>query len=191
MLIGYARVSTDEQNLELQLSALKQVGCSRIYCDTGISGKKTRRVGLDKVLTRLHDGDTLVVWRLDRLGRSLSHLIHTITRLEKRGVHFRSLTEIIDTSSSAGRLVFHIMGAMAEFEHALISERTRAGMRVAKKRGAHIGRPAILSILQREQIIEGLQRGRSAATLAQTFGVSTATIRRLRPHEPKKKQVEG
>jgi DNA invertase Pin-like site-specific DNA recombinase len=124
MLIGYARVSTDDQNLELQLAALKGIGCDRIFQDAGVSGKVAKRPGLGKALAALKRGDTLVVWRLDRLGRSLSHLIETIGMLEKRSVHFRSLTETIDTSSSGGRLVFHLMGAMAEFEHALISERT-------------------------------------------------------------------
>jgi len=180
MLIGYARVSTDEQNLGLQLDALKRAGCQEIYRDTGISGTVARRPGLDEAFNRLSAGDTLVVWRLDRLGRSLGNLIQTVQDLEKRSVHFRSLTETIDTGSSGGRLVFHLMGAMAEFEHALISERTRAGMKIARMQGRALGRPPSLSAKQRTEIRESLARGVPIPSLAKRYSVSTATIARVR-----------
>ncbi|WP_292073756.1 recombinase family protein, partial [Mesorhizobium sp.] len=161
MLIGYARVSTDEQNLELQLESLKSAGCGIIFQDRGISGTVAKRPGLDEALAALQRGDTLMVWRLDRLGRSLGHLIETIRGLERRSAHFRSLTETIDTNSSGGRLVFHLMGAMAEFEHALISERTKAGMTVARMNGMRLGRPRLLSREQCEEIHRSLLRGAS------------------------------
>lgn len=183
MLIGYARVSTDEQNLELQLDALKRAGCRKIYQDAGVSGTVALRPGLEKAFAALRTGDTLVVWRLDRLGRSLGHLIQTIGQLEKRSVHFRSLTETIDTSSSGGRLVFHLMGAMAEFEHALISERTRAGMKVARSNGRPIGRPPLLTSEQREEIRSSLKRGARPICLAERYGVSRKTIQRVKEEE--------
>ncbi|MUO79701.1 recombinase family protein [Agrobacterium vitis] len=139
-LIGYARVSTVEQNLDLQVSALQIAGCSEIFTDQGLSGADFQRPGLRKALRNLKDADMLVVWRLDRLGRSLIDLIETVDRLAKRGCEFRSLTENIDTSSSGGRLVFHMMAAMAEFERAIISERTKAGMEAARARGSRLGR---------------------------------------------------
>jgi DNA invertase Pin-like site-specific DNA recombinase len=180
MLIGYARVSTDDQNLELQLAALKGIGCNRIFQDAGVSGKVAKRPGLGKALAALKRGDTLVVWRLDRLGRSLGHLIKTIGMLEKRSVHFRSLTETIDTSSSGGRLVFHLMGAMAEFEHALISERTKAGMAVAKREGRPVGRPPRLSQNQKAEIRSSLSKGVAPSRLAERYGVSRTTIIRTK-----------
>jgi DNA invertase Pin-like site-specific DNA recombinase len=124
MLIGYARVSTTEQTLHLQQDALTKAGCSKIFTDTA-SGAKTERIGLDEALSYVRKGDTLVVWRLDRLGRSLPHLITTMTELEERGIGFKSLTENIDTTTSGGKLIFHIFGALAEFERNLIRERTR------------------------------------------------------------------
>ncbi|MGO6709051.1 recombinase family protein [Rhizobium johnstonii] len=139
-LVGYARVSTIEQNLDLQVAALKAAGCSEIFTDHGLSGANFQRPGLRKALRQLRAGDMLAVWRLDRLGRSLVDLIQTVNGLSKRGCDFRSLTESIDTSSSGGRLVFHMMAAMAEFERAIISERTKAGMEAARSRGSRIGR---------------------------------------------------
>jgi DNA invertase Pin-like site-specific DNA recombinase len=127
MLIGYARVSTTDQTLDLQKDALTKAGATRIFTDTA-SGAKAERVGLDEALAYARTGDTLVVWRLDRLGRSLPHLIETITGLERRGIGFKSLTEAIDTTTSGGKLVFHIFGALAEFEWDIIRERTRAGL---------------------------------------------------------------
>src|SRR2546423_716996 len=140
MQIGYARVSTTEQNLDLQLDALKKADCVKIFTDTA-SGAKTARKGLDEALTYVRPGDTLVVWRLDRLGRSLKHLIEVVTDLEKRGIGFKSLTENIDTTTSGGKLIFHIFGALAEFERDIIRERTKAGLEAARARGRKGGRP--------------------------------------------------
>ncbi len=139
-LIGYARVSTDEQSPALQFDALASAGCERIFTDSA-SGAIASRPALDEAISALSPEDTLIVWKLDRLGRSLSHLIGLVSLLEKRGVAFRSLSEAIDTTTASGRLLFHVMGALAEFERALISERTRAGMAAARARGAVIGRP--------------------------------------------------
>ncbi|MBY0560999.1 recombinase family protein [Hyphomicrobium sp.] len=141
MFIGYARVSTDEQSIDLQLDALERAGCQRIFNDSGFSGALKSRPALDELLAYLKPGDTLVTWRLDRLGRSLSHLILLVNDLEVRGIAFKSLSEAIDTSTAGGRLQFHMMGALAEFERALISERTKAGMAAARLRGVQLGRP--------------------------------------------------
>ncbi|HEY7419379.1 MAG TPA: recombinase family protein [Ktedonobacteraceae bacterium] len=140
MQIGYARVSTADQTLLLQKDALTRAKCDPIFTDT-MSGTKDRRPGLEQALSHLRAGDTLVVWRLDRLGRSLKHLIETIQRLEQRGVGFKSLTENIDTTTPGGKLVFHIFGSLAEFERALIVERTQAGLAAARARGRKGGRP--------------------------------------------------
>jgi DNA invertase Pin-like site-specific DNA recombinase len=139
MLIGYARVSTHDQTLDLQLDALKAAGCERIFKDT-VSGSTMERPGLSEALDFVRPGDTLVVWRLDRLGRSLRHLIDTLTGLSERGVDFKSLREHLDTSTSGGKLVFHMMGALAEFERDLIRERTQAGLAAARARGRRGGR---------------------------------------------------
>lgn len=141
MKIGYARVSTEEQHLDLQLSALRASGCDIILSDAAVSGSRFDRPGLVDALNRLKCGDTLIVWRLDRLGRSLSNLVEIVKELGTRGIEFVSLTESIDTKSPTGMLMFHMIAALAEFERSLISERTRAGMAEAKKRGAKIGRP--------------------------------------------------
>src|SRR5438309_7348420 len=140
MLIGYARVSTSDQTLNLQKDALEKIGCSKIFTDT-ISGATTERQGLDEALAYVREGDTLVVWRLDRLGRSLKHLIETITNLNNRKIGFKSLTESIDTTTSGGKLIFHIFGALAEFERDIIRERTNAGLTAARARGKKGGRP--------------------------------------------------
>lgn len=140
MQIGYARVSTLEQNVTPQIDQLKEAGCERIFRDKA-SGAKTERPGLQEALDFLREGDSLVVWRLDRLGRSLKHLLETVSMLEERGVGFRSLQESIDTTTSGGRLIFHIFGALAEFERNLIRERTMAGLRAARARGRVGGRP--------------------------------------------------
>src|ERR671917_2418146 len=140
MQIGYARVSTEEQTLNLQLDALHAAGCEQIFTDW-VSGARAERPGLANALGHLREGDTLVVWRLDRLGRSLPHLIETVTALAARGVGFRSLTESIDTTHSGGKLIFHIFGALAEFERDLIRERTRAGLAAARARGRNGCRP--------------------------------------------------
>jgi DNA invertase Pin-like site-specific DNA recombinase len=144
MLIGYARVSTQDQTLDLQLDALKKAGCEKFYTDTA-SGAKAEREGLEEAFNYAREGDILVVWRLDRLGRSLRHLIETITLLNGRKVGFRSLTENIDTTTSGGKLVFHIFGALAEFERDIIRERTTAGLEAARARGRKGGRPRKLT----------------------------------------------
>jgi DNA invertase Pin-like site-specific DNA recombinase len=142
MLIGYARVSTDEQNLDLQRDALLKAGVSEkdIYTDK-VTGVKADRPGLTLAISHLRKGDTLIVWRLDRLGRSLKHLIETVTALNEQGISFKSLTENIDTSTATGTLVFQIFGALAEFERNLIKERTVAGLNAARARGRTGGRP--------------------------------------------------
>lgn len=145
MLIGYARVSTFEQDIALQTDALKKAGCDNVFNDTA-SGATTERPGLTEALSYVRTGDTLVAWRLDRLGRSLRHLIDVIADLEKRGVGFRSLQESIDTTTSGGRLIFQIFGALAEFERNLIRERTQAGLKAARARGRLGGRPKALDV---------------------------------------------
>lgn len=140
-LIGYARVSTAEQDLALQIDALTGVGAKRIFEDRGVSGARTERPGLDAALAYAREGDTLVVWKLDRLGRSMTHLLRTVGDLEARGIGFRSLTEAIDTTTPSGRLIFHVFGALGQFERDLIAERTRAGLTAAAARGRKGGRP--------------------------------------------------
>jgi len=140
MLLGYARVSTDDQNLDLQRDALKAAGCERTFEDMA-SGAKADRIGLAALMTVLRAGDTVVIWRLDRLGRSLKNLIELVERFEAAKVGLRSLQENIDTTSSGGRLVFHLFGALAEFERNLVRERTLAGLAAARARGRMGGRP--------------------------------------------------
>ena len=179
MIIGYARVSTDEQNLALQLQALTAAGCVRIYSDQGISGSKASRPGLDRALRRLKPGGKLIVWRLDRLGRSLGHLIKLLEHLGRRGICFHSLTEHIDTSSSGGRLVFHMMAALAEFERALISERTRAGLAAAKAGGKQLGRRHSLSMEQCREARKLMElHSWSKKETALYFGVHPRTLNR-------------
>jgi DNA invertase Pin-like site-specific DNA recombinase len=144
MLIGYARVSTADQTLNLQRDALEKAGCTKIFTDTA-SGVKAERKGLVEALNYVRAGDTLVVWRLDRLGRSLKDLIEKLTELHTRNIGFKSLTENIDTTTPGGKLIFHIFGALAEFERDLIKERTNAGLQAARARGRKGGRPKVLS----------------------------------------------
>jgi len=140
MLVGYARVSTNDQNLDLQKDALKSAGCERIFTDTA-SGAKAQRPGLTEALKLCRAGDTLVVWKLDRLGRSLAHLVATVRDLVPLGVGFRSLKESIDTTTSGGKFVFHVFASLAEFERDIIKERTNAGLSAARARGRKGGRP--------------------------------------------------
>jgi DNA invertase Pin-like site-specific DNA recombinase len=142
--IGYARVSTGYQDTALQLDALRKAGCEKLFEDTA-SGVKTDRPGLTEAVRYARDGDTLTVWKLDRLGRSMKHLIEIVTELEAKGVGFRSITENIDTTTSGGRLVFHLFGALAQFERDLIRERTRAGLQAAEERGRRGGRQAVVT----------------------------------------------
>ena len=144
MLIGYARVSTQDQTLDLQTDALTRAGCEKIFTDT-TSGSKSERPGLQDAMNHLRAGDTLVVWRLDRLGRTLKHLIAMITDLSEHHIGFKSLQENIDTTTSGGKLIFHIFGALAEFEREIIKERTNAGLQAARARGRFGGRRTIQS----------------------------------------------
>lgn len=176
MLIGYARVSTHDQNLNLQRDALKKEGCKRIYTDK-ITGKTLNRDGLDKALDVLREGDTLVVWRLDRLARSLKHLIELITNLEERKIGFKSITESIDTTTSGGKLVFHIFGALAEFERNLISERTRAGLAAARARGKRGGRSKALDTKKRDVAIKLYHEGvHTVPEICRMMNISKSTL---------------
>lgn len=180
MKFGYARVSTDDQNLDLQREALQAVGCDRIFEDHGISGADFSRPGLNQVLEALKPGDTLIVWKLDRLGRSLVDLVETINDLGERNIQFYSLTESIDTRSPGGRLIFHIMAALAEFERSLIGERTRAGMKAARARGHHVGRPPALSAAQRLEALAAIEMmGETITSVAHRFDVHPRTISRM------------
>jgi DNA invertase Pin-like site-specific DNA recombinase len=178
MLIGYARVSTVDQNLALQRDALTAAGCERVFTDEGVSGSVTARRGLEGALAALSPGDTLVVWKLDRLGRSLSHLVTLIAELGARRVNFCSLSDPIDTASSGGRLVMHIMGALAEFERGLIVERTQAGIQAAKKRGVHLGRRPSLAAAQIDHARALIERGESPRAVARTMHVGKSTLYR-------------
>lgn len=174
---GYARVSTYDQTTTLQVDALKQAGCSRIYEDK-VSGKASMaRPQLEECLADLREGDTLVVWRLDRLGRSLPDLVRIVTELEQKGVAFESLTERIETRSASGKLIFHVFAALAEFERNLIRERTKAGLAAARVRGRVGGRKPKLDAKQIRQIKTLLRdRNTSVTELAKDYGVSRTTI---------------
>src|SRR5512146_2164172 len=178
MLVGYARVSTPEQTLALQQEALTKAGCERLFTDTA-SGSHVVRPGLDEALGFVRPGDTLVVWRLDRLGRSLRHLIDTIGTLQERGIGFKSLQEQIDTTTSGGKLVFHVFGALAEFERDLIRERTQAGLLAARARGRRGGRPKSLHP-RKVQIARALHhdKSNSVADICRTLRISRATLYR-------------
>jgi DNA invertase Pin-like site-specific DNA recombinase len=178
MKIGYARVSTDDQSLDLQINALKQAGCDAIYKDHGISGIKTKRSGLDAAIKATGHNDILIVWKLDRLGRSLSFLIQLVELLRGRGAGFCSLTDGIDTTTASGKLVFHIMGALAEFERELIRERTKAGMLAAKERGTKLGRPRKLTKDQVAQAYALHKSGQTLTAIAPRYGVDRSTLSR-------------
>ncbi|MBV9327132.1 MAG: recombinase family protein [Chloroflexi bacterium] len=176
--LGYARVSTADQNPDLQLDALKAAGCYRLFVDTA-SGALDERPQLAKVLDQLRTGDTLVVWKLDRLGRSLRHLIDTIADLDQRDIGFRSLQENIDTTTAGGKLIFHIFGALAEFERDIIRQRTLAGLASARARGRKGGRPLSMTptkLTLARQMYESHEH--TLAEIARTLGVSRASIYR-------------
>ena len=178
MNIGYVRVSTDDQKLDLQKDALVDAGCDKLYQDIA-SGAKEKRAGLDNAIRYLRKGDTLVVWKLDRLGRSLKHLIQVVNDLNKRGVFLRSVRENIDTSSSGGKLTFHLFGALAEFERDIISERTKAGLSAARARGRIGGRPKVMTddkIKLAKQLM--VNKDNSAQFVSKTLGISRATLYR-------------
>ena len=181
-LVGYARVSTGQQDLQLQLDALKATGVSKanLYTDK-ISGSKAARPGLDQCLSQLKPGDTLVVWRLDRLGRSVRHLIDVVEDLRERGVGFKSLRDgAIDTTTASGKLIFHIFTALAEFERSLIQERTRAGLSVARARGRLGGRPPMSLDDPRIQTAQKLHgdKNMAIADICKTLQVSRPTLYR-------------
>lgn len=177
---GYARVSTTEQNMDLQVTALTSAGCGTILTDEGFSGSDFSRPGLTKMLRTLRRGDTLMVWRLDRLGRSLFELLKLIRDLNTRGVEFRSLSESLDTSTSAGRLLLHVLASMAEFERSLISERTRAGMAAARARGSRIGRRPAMTPEQLEDAKTAIEcNRRSVAEVAGEYRIHPRTLVRL------------
>lgn len=177
-LLGYARVSTRDQNPDLQLDALRAAGCSRIFTDKA-SGALDARPELDRLIDQLRPGDTVVVWKLDRLGRSLRHLIDVVNDLKAREVQFRSLREGFDTSTAAGWMLFQVMGALAEFERALILERTRAGLDAARARGKKGGRKAVMTpqkLTIARQMYDAQEH--TVEDIAKTLGVSRATIHR-------------
>ena len=176
MKIGYARISTDDQRLALQLDALNAAGCEKIFRDKA-SGAKSERPGLEEALDYVRSGDTLVVWRLDRLGRSLKHLIETVARLEERDVSFQSIEEAIDTNSSGGRLIFHIFGALAEFERNLLRERTQAGLEAARTRGRRGGRPRALDKKQAELAFRLYdEKKHTVKEICEILGISKPTL---------------
>jgi DNA invertase Pin-like site-specific DNA recombinase len=181
MLIGYARVSTNEQHLDLQPDALLKAGVSpkHLYTDT-ITGTKQERPGLEAALSHLRAGDTFVVWRLDRLGRSLTHLIETVSSLQKQHIGFKSLTENIDTVTTTGQLVFHIFGALAEFERNLIKERTMAGLAAARARGRTGGRPKLNPAVSKVAMAKKLyaDRTNSISDICKILHISRATLYR-------------
>jgi len=178
MIFGYARVSTDDQNLDAQLDALKGVGAARIFSDK-ISGSLRKRPELDRLLDQVRDGDVIVVTKYDRLARSLRDLLDIVEAIKERGAGFRSLAEDIDTTTPAGRLVFHVFASIAQFERERISERTKEGLDAARKRGRVGGRPPALSPAQREEVKRMRDiDGRALSEIARLFKVSTKTVRR-------------
>ena len=181
MLIGYARVSTQDQNLDLQKDALSRAGCERIFTDVA-SGARSDRSGLTEALSFAREGDTIVVWKLDRLGRSLRHLIETVAGLSARKIGFRSDQESIDTTTSGGKLFFHVFGALAEFERDIIRERTNAGLSAARARGRKGGRPKLMDDRKLQMAMTLLKdRSNSVADICATLGVSKATLYRHVP----------
>lgn len=176
-LLGYARVSTADQTLDLQSDALRAAGCSRIWTETA-SGATTARPQLDDLFSHLRAGDTLVVWRLDRLGRSLPHLLQVVADLEERGIGFRSVTESIDTTTAGGKLIFSIFGALAEFERNLIRERTSAGLAAARARGRVGGRPPKMTTKKIKQAKLMRDNGMSQTEIAEILGVGRTTLYR-------------
>jgi DNA invertase Pin-like site-specific DNA recombinase len=177
MKVGYARISTGDQNLNLQRRALVAAGCEKIFEDQ-ISGASTKRPGLDDALALCDADDVLVVWKLDRLGRSLSHLITVVQELGDKGCGFQSLSENIDTTTAGGRLVFHLMGSLAEFERALIAERTRAGLAAARMRGVRIGRRKAMNPEQVRHARALLEAGERPTDIARTLQVGRSTLYR-------------
>ena len=180
MLIGYARVSTQDQNLDLQTEALTTVGCKKIYNDK-ISGSRAERPGLTKALEMLREGDTLVVWKLDRLGRSVKNLVDLVGELHQQGIQFKSLTDAIDTGTPSGRFFFHVMASLAEMERELTVERTRAGLEVARQLGRKGGRRRQMTESKIESAKKLLANGVPPRDVATNLGVSVPTLYRWIP----------
>jgi DNA invertase Pin-like site-specific DNA recombinase len=180
MLIGYARVSTDDQNLDLQRDALEAAKCERVYQDK-MSGSKTTRPGLDEALSQLRPEDVFVIWKLDRLGRSVKGLVDFVAELESRGVQFKSLTDGIDTTTPTGRFFFHVMASLAQMERELIAERTRAGLDAARKRGRVGGRKRAMTQSKLESAQRLLKDGMPPKEVAENLGVSVPTLYRWLP----------
>lgn len=180
MLIGYARVSTDDQKLELQLDALKTAKCKRIFTDK-LSGSRKERPGLNDALSHLRSGDTLIVWKLDRLGRTVKGLVDLISELEAQGVNFKSLTDGIDTTTSAGRFFFHVMASLAQMERELTLERTKAGLVAARKLGRVGGRKRIMTDSKIKSAKKLLASGMLPKDVAADLGISVPTLYRWIP----------
>lgn len=187
MLIGYARVSTPDQDLSLQVQALEAAGCEKLFTDKA-SGAKTNRPGLADALSHARAGDCLVVWKLDRLGRTMKGLVDLAGELAERGVNLRSLTDGIDTSGAAGRLVFHILASIAEMERELIRERTIAGLAARRGKGGGGGRKSVLTPKKKNQAGKLLDAGERPRDVAELVGVSLATLYR---HFPAGERVSG
>ncbi len=180
MLIGYARVSTQDQNLELQFDALNKSGCKKIFEDR-VSGSRAERPGLNKLLEMLREGDTLVVWKLDRLGRSVKNLVDLVVELHKQGVQFKSLTDSIDTGTPSGRFFFHVMASLAQMERELTIECTRAGLEVARQLGRKGGRKRLMTDSKIESAKKLLANGIPPRDVAKNLGVSIPTLYRWIP----------
>lgn len=179
-IYGYARVSTQDQNLDLQRDALQRAGCAKVYEDIGVSGGARSRPGFDALLAALGSGDTVVIWKMDRAFRSLRHALDVLEVFERKGVELRSLTDHFDTSTAMGKCMYQVRNAFAELERSLISERTKAGMAAARARGKHVGRPRVLTEWQVEHACEAIL-GRAETTnkaLAASLGVSPQTLSR-------------
>ena len=178
MKIGYARTSTDDQTTALQMAALKKAGCTKIFEDKGISGTIKKRPALTRCLAALQSGDTLTVWKLDRLGRSLRDLIDHLDELRGRGVRLQSITEAIDTETPTGRAMWQFVGVLAELERSMITERTRAGVKEAKKRGVTFGRKPKLTPAQIKHARQQIDKGERAQDVAALLNVHKATLYR-------------
>lgn len=178
VLVGYARVSTDDQNMQLQFDALTAAGVDRVYSDQGMSGKNTKRPGFQGMLRGLRDGDVVVVWKLDRLGRSVIDLVKLVEDFGHRGIQIKSLTEGIDTTTAMGRMLFGICAVLAEFERALTVERTKAGLEAARRQGKMIGRPKVITDEVRDRALElvGAGQAKSAGELRELLGIAKGTF---------------
>lgn len=185
MQVGYARVSTKDQNLALQQEALNKAGCEKIYEDR-VSGNKTARQGLDLALEVLREGDSLVVWKLDRLGRNVKDLVSLVGELENQGIHFKSLTDNIDTSTTSGRFFFHVMASLAQMERELLVERTHAGLEAARKRGRVGGRKRTMTDSKLAAAKRLLSDGVPPKDVAMDLGVSIPTLYRWLPASQRK-----